>query len=144
MFSHNKYYKPSIFQQDFRQDFPRPVLAPLIKDSLTYFQGYYDPTKSRIVHLAMNPLSLAKQQRGEELEKLKKENETLRRRLQILEEGGCNSDDLSPGFSKFSPENAPSVVKQVEGQCLIFIVEGISVGWSMKGHRIFPILFSGI
>ena len=79
-----------------------------------YFQGYYDPTKTKIVHLSMNPSSLAKQQRGEELEKLRKENESLRRRLKVLEEGGGSPEDTSL-LSKLSPETAPSVVKQVEG-----------------------------
>lgn len=43
----------------------------------------------------MNPSAIAKQQRGEELEKLRKENESLRRRLQLLEEGGCSPEDAS-------------------------------------------------
>jgi len=61
----------------------------------------------------MNPSSIAKQQRGEELEKLRKENDSLRRRLQLLEEGGCSPEDVSV-LSKLSPEAGPSVVKQVE------------------------------
>ena len=79
------------------------------------YQGYYDPTQTKIVHLSMNPSSIAKQQRGEELEKLRKENDSLRRRLQLLEEGGCSPEDISV-LSKLSPEAGPSVVKQVEGQ----------------------------
>lgn len=80
-----------------------------------HMQGYYDPTKTKIVHLSMNPSSMAKQQRAEELEKLRKENETLRRRLQILEEGGGGSqEEVSPGLNKLTPEGAPSVMKQVE------------------------------
>lgn len=79
------------------------------------YQGYYDPTKTKIVHLSMNPSSIAKQQRGEELEKLRKENDSLRRRLQLLEAGGCSPEDVSV-LSKVSPEVGPSVVKQVEGQ----------------------------
>ena len=79
-----------------------------------FFQGYYDPTKTKIVHLSMNPSSVARQQRGEELEKLKKENECLRRKLKLLEEGGSSSNDTSL-LSKLSPETAPSVVRQVEG-----------------------------
>ena len=71
----------------------------------------------------MNPSSMAKQQRAEELEKLRKENETLRRRLQILEEGGSGSqEEVSPGLRKLSPEAAPSVMKQVEGQPVLFIL----------------------
>ena len=70
----------------------------------------------------MNPSSMAKQQRAEELEKLRKENETLRRRLQILEEGGGSSqEEVSPGLNKLTPEGAPSVMKQVEGHSVLFI-----------------------
>lgn len=70
----------------------------------------------------MNPSSMAKQQRAEELEKLRKENETLRRRLQILEEGGGGSqEEVSPGLNKLTPEGAPSVMKQVEGQSVLFL-----------------------
>ncbi|XP_020616973.1 mitotic spindle assembly checkpoint protein MAD1-like [Orbicella faveolata] len=78
-----------------------------------HMRGYYDPTKTKIIHLSMNPSSIAKQQRGEELEKLRKENDSLRRRLQLLEEGGCSPEDVSV-LSKLSPEAGPSVVKQVE------------------------------
>lgn len=69
----------------------------------------------------MNPSSIAIQHRGEELDRLRKENETLRKRLQILEEGGCSPEDLSPGINKLTPDNAPSVVKQVEGQWSPFV-----------------------
>lgn len=82
------------------------------KDQM-HMRGYYDPTKTKIVHLSMNPSSVARQQRGEELEKLKKENECLRRKLKLLEEGGSSSNDTSL-LSKLSPETAPSVVRQVE------------------------------
>lgn len=82
------------------------------KDQM-HMRGYYDPTKTKIVHLSMNPSSVARQQRGEELEKLKKENESLRRKMKLLEEGGSSSNDTSL-LSKLSPETAPSVVRQVE------------------------------
>ncbi|XP_068760462.1 mitotic spindle assembly checkpoint protein MAD1-like [Montipora capricornis] len=86
-----------------------------IRKEQMHMQGYYDPSKSKIVHLSMNPSSVARQQRGEEVEKLRKENEMLRKRLQYLEEaGGCGLEDLSPGGSNLSPDNTPSVVKQVE------------------------------
>jgi len=85
-----------------------------IRKEQMHMQGYYDPIKTKIVHLAMNPSSVAKQQRGEELEKLRRENESLRRKLQILEEGGCGPEDVSLGLSQIIPEGASSVAKQVE------------------------------
>ena len=88
----------------------------------------------------MNPLAKAKQQRAEELEKLRKENESLRRRLQLLEEGGCSPEDASL-LSKLSPEAGPSVVKQVEGQSPLIM--HLSVMFSPKGvgHRVGTLTF---
>ena len=72
----------------------------------------------------MNPSSMAKQQRAEELEKLRKENETLRRKLQILEEGGGGSqEEVSPGLNELTPEGAPSVMKQVEGRPVLIVLD---------------------
>lgn len=82
------------------------------KDQM-HMRGYYDPTKTKIVHLSMNPSSVAKQQRGEELENLRKENEYLKRRLTVVEEGGGSPNDTSL-LGKLGPETAPSVFKQVE------------------------------
>ncbi|RMX43959.1 hypothetical protein pdam_00019816 [Pocillopora damicornis] len=82
------------------------------KDQM-HMRGYYDPTKTKIVHLSMNPSSVAKQQRGEELENLRKENEYLKRRLTVVEEGGGSPNDTSL-LGKLVPETAPSVFKQVE------------------------------
>ena len=55
-------------------------------------QGDYDPLQTKIITFSQNPASLARQRRAEELDRLKKENETLRQRVQVLEEGGASDD----------------------------------------------------
>ncbi|XP_069784400.1 mitotic spindle assembly checkpoint protein MAD1 isoform X3 [Narcine bancroftii] len=50
-------------------------------------QGDYDPSKTKVIHLSMNPMSLAKEHRISELRNLKEECEQLRERLRILERG---------------------------------------------------------
>ncbi|XP_062865888.1 mitotic spindle assembly checkpoint protein MAD1 [Trichomycterus rosablanca] len=59
-------------------------------------QGDYDPVKTKVMHFRMNPTSVAKQQRAEEMEQLKVECERLRERLRKLEAGGAiMSDDTT-------------------------------------------------
>ncbi|XP_043097158.1 mitotic spindle assembly checkpoint protein MAD1-like isoform X2 [Puntigrus tetrazona] len=51
-------------------------------------QGDYDPVKTKVIHLQMNPTSIAKQQRTEEVEQLRVECQRLRERLRKIEAGG--------------------------------------------------------
>ncbi|XP_071486404.1 mitotic spindle assembly checkpoint protein MAD1-like [Diadema antillarum] len=55
-------------------------------------KGDYDPTKTKILSFSMNPAAVAKKQKGEELEKLRAECETLRQRVRVLEESGDRGD----------------------------------------------------
>ncbi|XP_043567754.1 mitotic spindle assembly checkpoint protein MAD1 isoform X2 [Chiloscyllium plagiosum] len=50
-------------------------------------QGDYDPTKTKVLHLSMNPCSLAKEHHITEQKSLKEECVHLRERVRILEEG---------------------------------------------------------
>ncbi|KAA0722554.1 Mitotic spindle assembly checkpoint protein MAD1 [Triplophysa tibetana] len=56
-------------------------------------QGDYDPVKTKVIHLQMNPTSIAKQQRAEEVEQLRAECQRLRDRLRKMEAGGAMSTD---------------------------------------------------
>ncbi|KAI5090289.1 mitotic spindle assembly checkpoint protein MAD1, partial [Silurus meridionalis] len=56
-------------------------------------QGDYDPVKTKVVHLRLNPTSVAKQERVEEVEQLKVECERLRERLRKMEAGGAMASD---------------------------------------------------
>ncbi|XP_013871306.1 mitotic spindle assembly checkpoint protein MAD1 [Austrofundulus limnaeus] len=59
-------------------------------------QGDYDPLKTRVIHLRMNPTSAAKQQRQQELESLQEEVTRLRELVRSLQGGitvGLSHDD---------------------------------------------------
>ncbi|XP_056596424.1 mitotic spindle assembly checkpoint protein MAD1 [Triplophysa dalaica] len=56
-------------------------------------QGDYDPVKTKVIHLQMNPTSIGKQQRAEEVEQLRAECQRLRDRLRKMEAGGAMSTD---------------------------------------------------
>lgn len=59
-------------------------------------QGDYDPVKTKVVHLQMNPTSMAKQQRADEVEQLRVECQRLRDRLRKIEmAGGMTTDDTT-------------------------------------------------
>ncbi|XP_034455560.1 mitotic spindle assembly checkpoint protein MAD1 [Hippoglossus hippoglossus] len=52
-------------------------------------QGDYDPVKTRVLHLTMNPTAVAKQQRQQEVEALQEEVTHLRELVRSLQEGGA-------------------------------------------------------
>ena len=61
----------------------------------------------------MNPHAVAMQQRSEELQKLQKENQTLRERIKLLEEGKIK-EGAAP--IQWSPDSGPSAESQVKGK----------------------------
>uniref|UniRef100_A0A8C6KD86 Mitotic spindle assembly checkpoint protein MAD1 n=1 Tax=Nothobranchius furzeri TaxID=105023 RepID=A0A8C6KD86_NOTFU len=52
-------------------------------------QGDYDPVKTRVVHLKMNPTAAAKQQRQQDVEVLREEVTRLRELVRSLQDGGA-------------------------------------------------------
>jgi hypothetical protein len=66
----------------------------------------------------MNPTSFARQQKAEEMEKLRKENDSLRLKIQALEGKSPPGSTISDK-KQITPEMGPSAAKQVEG--IIFI-----------------------
>uniref|UniRef100_A0A670YLT9 Mitotic arrest deficient 1 like 1 n=1 Tax=Pseudonaja textilis TaxID=8673 RepID=A0A670YLT9_PSETE len=60
-------------------------------------QGGHDPSRTKVLHFSMNPASLAKQQRQEQMGNLREECERLRERIRILEggDGGGTSSTSS-------------------------------------------------
>ncbi|XP_016375350.1 mitotic spindle assembly checkpoint protein MAD1-like [Sinocyclocheilus rhinocerous] len=56
-------------------------------------QGGYDPVTTKVIHLQMNPTSIAKQQCTEEVEQLRVECQRLRDRLRKIEAGGGMTTD---------------------------------------------------
>lgn len=51
-----------------------------------FMQGDFDPTKTRVLHFAGNPLALSRKLHAQELDNLRDENEDLRRKVKALEQ----------------------------------------------------------
>ncbi|NXO07988.1 MD1L1 protein, partial [Oriolus oriolus] len=77
-------------------------------------QGDYDPSRTKVLHFSMNPMSLAKQQRKEEQQQLQEECERLRELVRVLEGGGSVSGNLEGVGSFQSPQEVAELKKQVE------------------------------
>ncbi|XP_041363278.1 mitotic spindle assembly checkpoint protein MAD1-like isoform X2 [Gigantopelta aegis] len=77
-----------------------------------HLQGDYDPTRTKVVHFSMNPAQLAQDQRSLDREKLQEENEKLKQRLKLLEEGGGWVEDLTIRVDEKLQE--PDSSKQIE------------------------------
>ncbi|NXU45798.1 MD1L1 protein, partial [Drymodes brunneopygia] len=77
-------------------------------------QGDYDPSRTKVLHFSMNPMSLAKQQRKEEQQQLQEECERLRELVRVLEGGGSISGNLEGAGGFQSPQEVAELKKQVE------------------------------
>lgn len=58
-------------------------------------QGDYDPRKTKVLHMKMNPASSNQQLRQEKMSKLEAEVERLRARVKVLEDSGSQSVDIT-------------------------------------------------
>lgn len=85
-------------------------------------QGDYDPVKTQVLHLKMNPTTVAKQQRQQEVEALHEEVTCLRELVRSLQGGSAASrlhDDSSMHASNLSlslppPKEVLDLRKQIE------------------------------
>ncbi|XP_064818220.1 mitotic spindle assembly checkpoint protein MAD1-like [Oncorhynchus masou masou] len=80
-------------------------------------QGDYNPVKTKVLHFSLNPTSMAKQQRVEEVEALRAEVECLRERLRSLQTGGAVSLAAAAGETSLSLPPSQEVLdlrKQME------------------------------
>ncbi|NXQ20306.1 MD1L1 protein, partial [Peucedramus taeniatus] len=77
-------------------------------------QGDYDPSRTKVLHFSMNPMSLAKQQRKEEQQQLQEECERLRELVRVLQGGGSISGNLEGVGGFQSPQEVAELKKQVE------------------------------
>ncbi|NXN81010.1 MD1L1 protein, partial [Bombycilla garrulus] len=77
-------------------------------------QGDYDPSRTKVLHFSMNPMSLAKQQRKEEQQQLQEECERLRELVRVLKGGGSISGNLEGVGGFQSPQEIAELKKQVE------------------------------
>ncbi|KAL7404732.1 hypothetical protein ABVT39_018634 [Epinephelus coioides] len=74
-------------------------------------QGDYDPVKTRVLHLKMNPTTVAKQQRQQDVEALREEVTRLRELVRSLQDGGAavhSQDDSSMHASSLGLSLPPS------------------------------------
>ncbi|KAM9857538.1 LOW QUALITY PROTEIN: mitotic spindle assembly checkpoint protein MAD1 [Aulostomus maculatus] len=71
-------------------------------------QGDYDPVKTRVLHLKMNPTTVAKQQRQQDVETLREEVARLRELVRSLQDGAHLQDDASLHSSNLSLSLPPS------------------------------------
>nr|XP_021146102.1 mitotic spindle assembly checkpoint protein MAD1 isoform X19 [Columba livia] len=78
-------------------------------------QGDYDPSRTKVLHLSMNPASLAKQQRKEEQQQLQEECERLRELVRVLEGGGAIPGNLEGVGGFQSPQEVAARPWSVSG-----------------------------
>lgn len=77
-------------------------------------QGDYDRTRTKVLHLSMNPTSAAQQQRGEERARLQDECERLRELVCSLQRGGTLPPHLDATVGLPSTREVAELKKQVE------------------------------
>ncbi|XP_032086880.1 mitotic spindle assembly checkpoint protein MAD1-like [Thamnophis elegans] len=78
-------------------------------------QGYPDPSRTKILHFSMNPASLAKQQRQEQMGHLQEECQRLRERIRILEGGdGGGTSSTSTSIPPGKREDGASLLSHPE------------------------------
>ncbi|XP_054848856.1 mitotic spindle assembly checkpoint protein MAD1 isoform X1 [Eublepharis macularius] len=83
-------------------------------EQVTLQGGDYDPSKTKVLHLSVNPASLAKQQRLEEQAHLREECERLREMVRVLERGGSLPETSEGAASLQSPQEIADLKKQLE------------------------------
>ncbi|KAI8794883.1 mitotic spindle assembly checkpoint protein MAD1 [Biomphalaria glabrata] len=79
-------------------------------------QGDYDPSKIKIIHFSMNPFAKAQKAHQDELQKLREDNETLKKRNQILEEKGHVADITLQVQEKLKQPSPSKEVEEIKAQ----------------------------
>uniref|UniRef100_A0ABI7W3U0 Mitotic arrest deficient 1 like 1 n=1 Tax=Felis catus TaxID=9685 RepID=A0ABI7W3U0_FELCA len=77
-------------------------------------QGGYDQSKTKVLHMSMNPASAAKQRLREDQARLQEECERLRELVRALERGGPVPADLEAAAGLPSSKEVAELKKQVE------------------------------
>ncbi|VCX36590.1 unnamed protein product, partial [Gulo gulo] len=77
-------------------------------------QGGYDQSRTKVLHMSMNPASAAKQRLREDQARLQEECERLRELVRALERGGPVPADLEAAASLPSSKELTELRKQVE------------------------------
>ncbi|XP_047389441.1 mitotic spindle assembly checkpoint protein MAD1 isoform X3 [Sciurus carolinensis] len=77
-------------------------------------QGDYDQSRTKVLHMSLNPTSVAKQRLREDRDQLQEECERLRGLVRALERGGPIPADLEASASLPSSKEVAELRKQVE------------------------------
>nr|XP_023510905.1 mitotic spindle assembly checkpoint protein MAD1 isoform X13 [Equus caballus] len=91
----------------------RPEL-PVLQGGGELTQGDYDPSRTKVLHLRMNPASAARQHQHEEHAQLQEECERLRELVRALERGGPVPAGLEATAALPSSKEVTELRKQVE------------------------------
>lgn len=75
--------------------------------------------KTKVLHFRLNPTSVAKQERAEEVEQLKVECERLRERLRKMEAGGAITSDDTTLIIPPSQEILGTKMNQILSELLV-------------------------
>ncbi|XP_051789591.1 mitotic spindle assembly checkpoint protein MAD1 [Erpetoichthys calabaricus] len=81
-------------------------------------QGDYDPTKTKVIHFKMNPSSVAKQQRVEDIQQLREECERLREHIRTAQALGTLPKDET-ALTLPPPQEVIALRKQIESSELM-------------------------
>ncbi|KAL7643663.1 UNVERIFIED_CONTAM: hypothetical protein RMT77_005646 [Armadillidium vulgare] len=76
--------------------------------------GVHDPTKAKVIHFRDNPLEKAYNERKASYDKLSEENEALKKRVQLLEEGVTSDLTEKVGMKVETEEVNSKFVKELE------------------------------
>ncbi|XP_039081949.1 mitotic spindle assembly checkpoint protein MAD1 isoform X1 [Hyaena hyaena] len=82
-------------------------------------QGSYDQSRTKVLHMSMNPASAARQRLREDQAQLQEECERLRELVRALERGGPVPADLEAAAGLPSPKEV-AVMAFVDSDCFIF------------------------
>ncbi|XP_077614905.1 mitotic spindle assembly checkpoint protein MAD1 isoform X2 [Crocuta crocuta] len=82
-------------------------------------QGSYDQSRTKVLHMSMNPASAARQRLREDQAQLQEECEQLRALVRALERGGPVPADLEAAAGLPSPKEV-AVMAFVDSDCFIF------------------------
>lgn len=77
-------------------------------------QGDYNQSRTKVLHMSLNPISMARQRQHEDHDRLQEECERLRGLVHALERGGPIPADLEAASSLPSSKEVAELRKQVE------------------------------
>lgn len=81
-----------------------------------HLQGDFDPTKTKVLHFAGNPLALSRKLHAQQLDYLRDENEDLRRKVKALEQRSADTSSLAQSFQGGSQSEDGKSVQELQSR----------------------------